>query len=161
MKKEDFKYLFDHYFDSVSNYIYYRCGDVERATDIAQETFLRVWEKQLKIKKDKDSGLLFKIANDLFISSYRKDNLARKYLQSLTFQFKEQSPEQELEYEELKTKYEKALAKMSVKQRTVFLMSRMEELKYHEIAQRLGISIKAVEKRMKNALAFLNVELKQ
>lgn len=161
LKKEEFKYIFDNYFDSVRNYIYYRCGDIERAADIAQETFMRVWEKQFRLEKDKISGLLYKIANGLFISSYRRDNVARNYLQTLSFQYKEQSPEQELEYEELKKKYEQALVKLPDKQRTVFLMSRMEELKYHEIAQRLGISIKAVEKRMKNALSFLNEELKR
>ena len=48
---------------------------------------------------------------------------------------------------------------MPEKQRTVFLMSRMDHMKYHEIAERLDLSIKAVEKRMKLALAFLKERL--
>ena len=39
------------------------------------------------------------------------------------------------------------------------MMSRMEELKYHEIAERLEISVKAVEKRMKKALEYLRLVL--
>jgi len=34
-------------------------------------------------------------------------------------------------------------------------MSRIDQMKYHEIADRLGLSVKAVEKRMNLALTFL------
>ena len=39
-------------------------------------------------------------------------------------------------------------------------MSRVDNLKYAEIAEMNGISVKAVEKRMKQALDFLKVNLK-
>jgi RNA polymerase sigma-70 factor (ECF subfamily) len=56
---------------------------------------------------------------------------------------------------QLKLKYETALSRLPEKQRTVFLMSRNEELKYAEIAERLDISVKTVEKRMSAVLAYL------
>jgi RNA polymerase sigma-70 factor (ECF subfamily) len=63
------------------------------------------------------------------------------------------SPEEELAFQETKLKYESTLENLSEKQREVFLMSRMEGLKYQEIAERLQLSVKAVEKRMTGALA--------
>ena len=48
----------------------------------------------------------------------------------------------------------------SEKQRSVFLMSRMEDMTYKEIAERLDLSVKAVEKRMSIALAELKKRLK-
>jgi len=51
------------------------------------------------------------------------------------------------------------LEKMPENQRTVFLMSRNDELKYHEIAECLNISVKTVEKRMSAALKLLRNEL--
>ena len=58
-------------------------------------------------------------------------------------------------YKELLKNYELALERLPEKQRTVFLLSRMDGMKYFEIAESLGLSVKAVEKRMKNALEYL------
>ena len=155
MTQEEFKSLFDKNFDSIRNYIYFRSGDEELATDIAQDSFMKLWEKNLNYDEKPLKSLLYKIANDLFISKYRKDKVAQKYLMKLEPSIDNHSPEAQLQYKELKMKYETALEDLSEKQRVVFLMSRMEGLKYHEIAERLDLSVKAVEKRMTNALSFL------
>ena len=156
MTKTDFKQLFNKHFDAVRNYIYYRSGDPELATDIAQDTFLKVWEKQLVDDKTANiKGLLFKIAHDIFISSFRKEKVAMRFRLSIVENDSPYSPEEYLQSNELKEKYEKALTKMPEKQRVVYLLSRVENMKYREIAELAGISVKAVEKRMKNALAFL------
>jgi RNA polymerase sigma-70 factor (ECF subfamily) len=65
-----------------------------------------------------------------------------------------------MQYKELKSKYEHTLANLGEKQRVVFLMSRMEGMKYSEIAEKLGISVKAVEKRMNGALSTFRQVLK-
>ncbi len=160
MTREHFKKLFDEWFDPVRSYIYYRSGDAELSTDIAQETFLRLWEKQLAPEPGKEKGLLFKIAHDLFVSTYRKQQVAGRYEKQMRFSLSETVQDDSLEYNELKQRYEKALCQMPEKQRVVFLMSRAEELKYQEIAERLGLSVKAVEKRMNLALTYLKNRLK-
>jgi len=157
LTQEEFKELFDAHFDAIRNYVYYRSGDPELATDIAQDTFMRLWEKKSLVKSDNLKGLLYKMAGDLFVSSYRRQKLAMDFSvkQNQHPYNHEDSPEDHLQYKELEKRYETALRQMPEKQRTVFLMSRMDEFKYHEIAANLGLSVKAVEKRMKNALAFL------
>ncbi len=79
MTKEDFKEIFDRYFDSVRSYIYYRCGDTELATDIAQDAFMKIWEKNLPFDLKQNRGLLYKIAGDLFVSHYRRQRVAYRY----------------------------------------------------------------------------------
>jgi len=159
LTREEFKSLFNEHFDPLRNYVYYRCGDAELATDIAQEVFLKVWEKKPMQETKKLIGLLYKMARDIFISKYRHSKTEMEFIARSTNHMVSQSPEEQMSFNELKCIYEKALKQMPVKQREVFLMSRMEELKYHEIAQRLELSIKAVEKRMKHALHFLREAL--
>jgi len=160
LKKEEFKVLFDTYFEDVRRYVFYRSGNDEIATDIAQDTFMRIWEKQMTIDPKLVKGLLFKIAGDLFVTHYRKEKVAFNFFNTFQPNSKSTNPEDELNYQELQQAYDAALKSMPEKQRTVFLMNRIDELKYKEIADQLGLSVKAIEKRMSQALDHLKAHLK-
>jgi RNA polymerase sigma-70 factor (ECF subfamily) len=158
--KEQFKTLFDLYFETIRRYLYYRSGDNALSTDLAQDTFMQIWEKELQLLPGKDTGLLFKIAGDLFVSHTRRERLRKEAPDRIRFEQTGRTPEEELQFQELQEKYEKVLMKLPENQRIVFLMSRMEELTYPEIAARLSLSVKAVEKRMTGALSRLRKEIK-
>lgn len=160
MTKDEFKIIYNEYFDAIRRYIYYRCGNQEVATDISQESFITVWEKQFDYHPNKTKSLLYKIALDKYLTHYRRGKVEEKYLKEVKLGFVEGSEDNSLEYEELKNHYEKTLAKLPEKQREVFLMSRLEELTYREISERLEIGVKAVEKRMSLALGVLKREIK-
>jgi len=160
ISKAEFKELFDKYFDVIRTFIFYRCGNADIASDIAQDVFMKVWEKREQLNNHNLKSLLYKMANDMVISNYRKNNSYADFVQSMTFEdIETASPEDELHFAELASSYAKALEKMPETQRTVFMMSRNDELKYHEIAECLNISVKAVEKRMSAALQLLRTEL--
>jgi len=156
---KEFSCLFNDWFDPLRRYVYYRCGDPDLATDIAQETFVRVWEKQLVPNGRKATGLLYKIAGDLMISHYRKVKVRMNYRGNLIGTDLESSPEENLVFKELLEQYNQLLVRMPEKQRTVFLLSRVDNLTYDDIASRLGIGVKAVEKRMSLALKLVRKEL--
>ena len=159
MTGAEFKQLFDTHFDAVRNYIWYRSGNPELASDVAQEVFLKLWEKRPYADNTKLRGLLFKMAGDIFISAYRKQTTELKFRATFSSEIENITPEEEIHFRELKEKYEKALSKMPEKQRVVFLMNRMDKMKYREIAEATGIGIKAVEKRMSQALKLLKQEI--
>ena len=159
MTKEQFKTLFDLYFEDIRRYLYYRCGDTAVATDLAQDTFTRIWEKQMTLLPGKDKALLYKIAGDLFVSHTRRERLKREAPDHLRFELEDESPQDAMQYQELHARYEEVLMKLPESQRVAFLMSRTEELNYQEIAARLSISVKAVEKRISGALSRLRKEL--
>ena len=60
---------------------------------------------------------------------------------------------------ELEGKLQKAMNELPEQCRTIFQLSRFEELKYKEIASTLGISIKTVENQMGKALKILRAKL--
>lgn len=130
------------------------------ATDIAQDSFMKIWEKNLEYNENQIKGLLYKISKELWISQYRKLDSARKFELNLTYEDERITPEDLLEYDELRVKYEEVLSILPENQREVFLMSRIEDLTYKEIADRLDIGVKAIEKRMSLALRTLRKELK-
>jgi len=159
LTRAEFKSIFDNNFDIVRNYIYYRCGNTDLATEVAQETFLKVWEKQDSFTSNNLKGLLYKISGDLFVSHYRKQKTRMNYLLQVKSESVQQNPEEIMQFEELQKSYDNVLRLMPEKQRVVFLMHRIDELKYHEMAERLGLSVKAVEKRMKLAIEFIRKNL--
>ncbi len=159
LDKTEFKQLFDHYFDAIRCFIFYRCGDADAASDMAQDVFTKIWEKRQQLHRSHIKSLLYKMANDLVISNYRKDMSRSDFEQSLSATGEHLSPEEEFSFIELSATYAGVLAKMPESQRVVFLMSRNDELKYSEIAECLDISVKAVEKRMSAALHLLRTEL--
>lgn len=105
-------------------------------------------------------GLLFKIAGDLYVSQYRKKQVEVNFFNTYKPNSKSLTPEDQINFQELKNAYDAALKSMPEKQRTVFLMNRIDELKYKEIADQLGLSAKAIEKRMSQALEHLKTHLK-
>ncbi|MBP8760880.1 MAG: sigma-70 family RNA polymerase sigma factor [Parabacteroides sp.] len=159
LDKTEFKVIFDKHFDELRRYIYYRCGDEETASDLAQEVFMRVWEKRSQLEKDYIKPLLYKMAGDCVVSDYRKRSVQAGFVQNMRIESEYLSPQDELQFEELKQQYEKALQHLTESQRTAFLMSRNDELKYQEIAERLQISVKAVEKRITETLRVLRTKL--
>jgi len=130
------------------------------ASDIAQDVFLKVWEKRFFLNRNDLKPLLYKMATDCSISHFRKQLCRMDFEQSITIDdCTAFSPEDEMTYNELATTYAIALKQMTEKQRTVFLMNREDGMKYAEIADNLCISVKAVEKHISAALRILRTKL--
>ena len=160
LSKEEFKLIFDTHFDAIRSYVFYRCGDTELASDIAQDVFMKVWEKRASLNDKYIKQLLYKMANDCFISNYRKAQCHTGFVQSIVQGYDDQpTPEDELSFSELAASYAETLEQMPEKQRTVFLMNREDGMKYAEIAGCLQISVKTVEKYISAALQLLKTKL--
>jgi len=158
--KRIFVDIYNEYFDDIRRYIYYRSGDEQLAADIAQDTFVKLYQNK-KLKKEHIKSLLYKIANQSFLDHLRRKKVSTSYLEHIKLTFSSNHTTSNVDLNELQKAYEKALSTMPEKDRIVFLMSRMEDKKYREIAERIDVSIKTVEKRMSSALKYLKKELKE
>lgn len=154
MTKNHFKIIYEDHVEAIRSYIYYRSGDMDLSDDITQETFIKAWNKRNRIEFKNIKPLLYKISAGLFIDHVRKQKHRESFSDEIRFRLKSYL-EDSSQNEFWKQKCEKALQHLSEKERITFLMHKKDELPYKEIALRLNISIKAVEKRMSQALKKL------
>ena len=142
------------------NYIYYKSGDLAMSEDVLQTAFFKLWENCKKVKPTTAKSYLYTVAKNLFtnyaIREKKKINLIKKLQPSYASQ---ETPQYLIEYEEYKYRLEEAINQLPDKQKEVFLLNRIDKLTYREIAENLGISVKAVEKRMHKAIYKLKTIL--
>jgi RNA polymerase sigma-70 factor (ECF subfamily) len=155
----EFEEVFDLYYKQVRNFLYYKTSQSELSEDVAQDAFVKLWETREKIDKSSLKAYVFTIANNLMINKLKREQLKFKFLNYTEQRNDNETPQYLLEMQEFDEKLQKVLAKIPDGAREVFLMNRIEGLKYREIAEILGLSMKAVEKRMSRALAILREDL--
>lgn len=154
-EKKNFERVFKLYSETIRNFIFYKCGDIQQAEDLTQEAFIKLWDNCAKVAFEKAKSFLYTVANNAFLNEVAHKKVVLKHQVSLQKSSTNITPEFILEEKEFMVKLKAEISNLPVKQREVFLLSRMEKKKYREIAEITGISIKGVEKRMSQALMTL------
>jgi RNA polymerase sigma-70 factor (ECF subfamily) len=134
----------------------------EDAEEIVQEVFLKVWEK----RGDLDDTLSFNaylltIMRSLIFKRSRKQALATAY-QKYNIQFflkGENTTEETILFEEIKSFSAKAIAALPKGQQEVFSLKFSEHLTADEIAERLQLSKRTVENQLYKATKKLKKQL--
>lgn len=159
--KNDLKDLYDEYFESIRGFLYYKCSNIDLADDLVQETFIKIWSKRDDIKKETVKSLLYTIANNLLMNHFNHQKVVREHQKSANVSISSNtvSPQFQMEEAEFESKLNNAIAKLPDDCREVFLMNRIDKLKYAEIAERLNLSVKAIEKRMSKTIGLLKESL--
>ena len=160
-EEKTYKLIFDSHSKALFNFIYYKCGDSEQAKDIVQEAFIKLWNNCSNVIFDKSKSFLFTVARNLFLDEVAHKKIVLQHKSTLAPDRTDETPEFLMEEKEFMVKLKKAIADLPEKQREVFLLSRIDKKKYSEISDMLGISIKAVEKRMSQALVILRDKIGQ
>lgn len=158
------KIIFSNFFKqnakTLRNYLYFKYGSEENAQDVCQESFIKLWENCSDIPIEKAKSYLYTVANNSSLNHIAHQKVVLTYAQtSNSIQHTIESPEYILEEEEFRQKLQIAINSLTESQRTAFLLHRIEGKKYAEIAEMLGIGIKAVEKRIHGALVALKKEI--
>ncbi len=159
-EEKNFQSLYNHHIKEVRNFLYYKCGNYDLSDDLAQESYIKMWENCAEVIFESAKGFLFTVANRLFLNKVRRDKVELNFIKEKPASKNNETPEFLMEENEFKSKLEAAISALPEKQRTVFLMNRIDSMPYKEIASTLEISVKAVEKRMGLCLKTLknNVE---
>ncbi|WP_242205937.1 RNA polymerase sigma factor [Aestuariivivens insulae] len=155
-----FNSFYLEHIQSLSNFAFYKCGDKAASLDLVQDAFSKVWENCSKIDFTKAKTYLFTTVNNLFLNRVRHQKVVLSYAKDSPYIDQTNlSPEYLLQEDEFKQKLQQVISGLSEEQREVFLLNRIEDKKYREIAELLNISQKTVEKRMSGALKILRKKL--
>jgi RNA polymerase sigma-70 factor (ECF subfamily) len=156
-----YAHLYKKWAKDLSNYAYYKYGEKINPEDKVQEAFIKLWDNCKKTTPDKAKSFLFTVVSNLCLNEIKHQKVVLKFAQHKPKEHSYETPEFLLEEKQYGQKFERALAKLSEGQRTAFMLNRVEGKRHKEIAELLGISRKAVEKRIYTALDKLREDLKE
>lgn len=151
-EESNYKRAFSNHAQKLRNFLYYKCGDLDRAEDLMQEAFIKLWENCAKVLLDKVNGFLFTTANRLFLNEVQHKKVVLTFNKENPTHDVSESPEYLLEEQEFKAQLEEAIAALPETQREVFLLNRIDKLSFQEIADLQGVTIGAVHKKMYKAM---------
>lgn len=148
-----FEHIFRLLYPAIRNFLIYKGAGSESADDLAQEAFVRLWIERHRLDPEKMSaGWLYTTATNLFLNHVRDhkptDPLTEDMLQN-------DDPSVDVERSEMKRRLMVCVDRLPIRQRTVFLMNRVDQLKYSDIAANLSLSVKTIETHIGRALKWL------
>lgn len=154
-----FAQLFALYRDKVFSAAWKITGVRAAAEDAVQDIFLKVWLQREKLTEINNFPAWLNTLTKYHIyNELRKVAYEHAFLKEMLAE--ESTDMQQVDFQELQNLLHKAVANLSPQQQRVYLLSREEDLKYHEIAERLNIAPSTVKTHMIEALRHIRQELR-
>lgn len=156
--------VLQQYWDELVAYLSRWLGSTDDAEDVAQQTFLRLWDRREQWNPGGGSlrALLFRIARNLAISEQRSRNARTRAIVRATRDRAAgwvPTPLESLENQRLGRRLEQAIAALPDRRREVFVLRCVHDLSYREIAEVMGIAQQTVANQLSRALATLRQSL--
>lgn len=165
-----FEYVFKCWYEPLVHFANEYLADFESARNIAQNIFLKLWEKREFIDPESNiRAYLYMAARNACLSHLRhlklETNFFEKSLKSaenlqLNYEALEELSVEKIDFQNLERVIQETIASLPPRCREVFVLSRYENLKNKEIAEMLDISVKAVEANITRALTSLRENTK-
>lgn len=162
-EEQAFEVLFKRYYKNLCVFALRYIPEEDVVEDLVQEMFFKLWDKRsnLFITTSLES-YLYRSVHNLAINFLNHEKIKRGYKDKVIQGFKNKLYNDDIAYWEfgLEEEVKKNIEELPERRRKIFKMSRFEELKNHEIAEKLDVSIKTVEAQMTQAIRFLRDKLK-
>jgi RNA polymerase sigma-70 factor (family 1) len=164
-----FREIYAAYVDAIYDVAMVYMKQPELAEDVAQSTFLTVWEKRTDLPSvESFTAWLYTVARNLVLRALRKQVSQRNYVQFLHHRMGHLPaygdiplPAQVIVGKETEDLIRSAIERLTPQQRTAFLLHREEGLTYADIGERMGIATNTVRKHIHLALASLRIAIQQ
>ncbi len=154
--------IFNQYYQPLVQYGNTFMKDLDEAEDVVQQVFVSVWEKRESTEIHTSlRALLYRAVHNACLNRIKQQKVRRDYAQSEVQNHHDHAVSDPLQEKELQQKIEEAVSLLPEQCAKIFRMSRFEQLKYQEIADKLGLSIKTIENQMGKALKLMRENLRE
>lgn len=155
-----FQQVFDTCYDGLCHYAFTILKNSDEAEDIVQTMFMKLWEKResLDIQHTVKSYLYRAVYNQCM--NHLEHRAVRNKYANQEGAWLDGTQGPEVFVDELYDRIKKVVEVLPPQCRTIFIMSRYEELRYSEIAEKLNISVNTIQNQVCKALRILREELK-
>lgn len=160
--EEAFDELVRRYWDAAAGYARTFLPDLDRARDVVQTAFIRLWEHRRRWDPNGSvRAILLRTVRNLAHDELRKDAVRRKAAEHLAGDppSPRGNPHRELEARELEEAAEAAIRSLPKRRREAFVLARFHRLSHREIAEIMGLSPQTVANHISAALADLRTVL--
>ncbi len=157
-----FEQVFKTHFKCLHAYAFTILRDEIQAEEMVQQVFFKLWERNENLSLTGPiSSYLYRAVHNESLNYIKHQKVRSNHQLNVAYSMKNEveHPAKKIMAGELEKKIHSALNELPEQCRTIFQMSRFDEMKYREIADKLGISIKTVESQMSKALRLLRVKL--
>ena len=157
-----FEHLFKMHFRGLHAYAITILKDEAMGEEVVQNVFYKFWEKrdQLAIESSPKAYLYKAVYHDcLNYIKHKKVKSAHAMHVVRQANDKIENASGKVLQGELKEHIHTAMNELPEQCRAIFQMSRFEGLKYQEIADEMGLSVKTIENQMGKALKLLRIKL--
>ena len=154
--------IIDRYKDSLVNYLTHLVRSRDRAEEIAQDAFVRLYRNASKYRERERLGpYLFRIATNLVVTEARREKRWTLLLPRLNASTgrSEPLPDTNLLTDEIQRQVNAALDRLPIKYRAPLVLFEIEEWSYDEIAKALDVAVGTVKSRISRARDLLRKHL--
>ena len=157
-----FEMLFKDWYAPMCRYAFGILQDEEEAEDVVQKFFCKLWDKRSDIDiRSSVQAYLYRSVHNECLNVIKRRKVKADYIeQAALSEISQDKADKRIIINELEENIQKAIAQLPPRCKEIFLLSRMDNMTYSEIAKTLEIAVGTVETQMVKALRMLRSELK-
>ncbi|QIL40465.1 sigma-70 family RNA polymerase sigma factor [Pedobacter sp. HDW13] len=163
MKNREFVGFFNLHWAKVYGLALSMCGNQAAAKDICQDIFLSIWTRGLIFDNELEASKYLARSTKYQILNHFRNKKNQEDVTDINYndfiEISRYNPESILLDKELSLQFEMVIARLEEPSKSIFMLSREQNLTYKQIADEMGIAVKTVEKHISRALKELKSSL--
>lgn len=157
-----FEQVFKAYYKNLHAYAFTILKDEMDAEEMVQQVFFKLWDRSESLSfSGSIAAYLYRAVHNESLNFLKHLKVRSNHQLHVVHRMKNEADHGsgKVMSKELESRFKAALNELPEQCRTIFQLSRFEEMKYREIADKLDISVKTVENQMGKALKLLRLKL--